>query len=129
MNMPEEEQSSLEKIILAGVGAITKTAETAGEMLEELVKKGELTVEQGKALNEELKHNVKEKVGDTTQNIKDKVGDTKENIKGKVSDVSQKIQSSAVSGFVANMDQLTPEELAVIRAKIDELENTKGDEE
>ena len=59
--MSENEQSSLEKIILAGVDAITKTAETAGELIEELVKKGELTVEQGKALNEELKHGFKDK--------------------------------------------------------------------
>jgi len=58
--MSENEQTSLEKIILAGIGAITKTAETAGELLEELVKKGELTVEQGKAINEELKHGFKE---------------------------------------------------------------------
>ena len=110
--MPDEEQSSLEKIILAGVGAITKTAETAGEMLDDLVKKGSLSVEQGKALNEELKHNIKEKVGDTS-----------ENIKVKVSDVSQKIQSNAVSNFVDSMDQLTPEELAKIRTRLDELEN------
>ena len=55
--MSEVEKNSLEKIILAGIGAITKTAETAGELLEELVKKGELTIEQGKALNEELKYN------------------------------------------------------------------------
>ncbi|MFQ9798065.1 MAG: hypothetical protein ACLR23_03135 [Clostridia bacterium] len=38
------------------------TAEKAKEMIEDLVKKGELTVEQGKVLNEELKHTVKEKV-------------------------------------------------------------------
>ena len=31
-------------------------------MMNELVKKGELTVEQGKTLNEELKHNIKQKV-------------------------------------------------------------------
>ena len=30
------------------------------EILDDLVKKGELTVEQGKVLNEELKHNVKQ---------------------------------------------------------------------
>ena len=103
--MSENDRSNLEKIILAGIGAITKTAETAGELLEELVKKGELTVEQGKAINEELKHNIKEKVNEATQTV----------------------QSKAVSGFVNNMDQLTPEELAKIREKIDELENSKGE--
>ena len=103
--MPEEERDSLEKIILAGLGAIAKTAESAGDLLDELVKKGELTIEQGQALNAELKHEIK-----TT-----------------VSEAAQKVQSSAVSGIVANMDRLTPEELAKIREKIDELENAKGE--
>ena len=38
------------------------TAEKSKEVLDELVKKGELTVEQGKVLNRELKHNIKESV-------------------------------------------------------------------
>ena len=33
-------------------------------MLQELVKRGELTVEQGKVLNEELKHNLKDAIRD-----------------------------------------------------------------
>ena len=103
--MAENERNSLETIILAGIGAITKTAETAGDLLEDLVKKGELTVEQGKALNEELKHGIVESVSNT----------------------KQAVQSSAVSKFVDNMDRLTPEELATIRAKMDEMESTKGE--
>ena len=59
-DMSENEKSSLEKVILAGVDAITKTAETAGELLEDLVKKGELNVDHGKTLNEELKYEPKE---------------------------------------------------------------------
>lgn len=50
---------SLKKVMLAGVGALATTAEKSKEILDDLVKKGELTVEQGKVLNEELKHNVK----------------------------------------------------------------------
>lgn len=52
----------LRKIFLAGVGAVAETAERGKDMVDELVKKGELTLEQGKVLNEELKHNVKSKV-------------------------------------------------------------------
>ena len=37
-----------------------RSAEKSKEILDDLVKKGELTVEQGKVLNEELKHNVKQ---------------------------------------------------------------------
>lgn len=50
------------KFVLAGIGAAAFSYEKASETIEQLVKKGELTVEQGKALNEELKHNVKEAI-------------------------------------------------------------------
>ena len=52
----------LKKIFLAGVGAVATTAETAKELVDDLVSKGELTMEQGKVLNEELKRNAKEKL-------------------------------------------------------------------
>lgn len=51
----------LKKIFLAGIGAVAVTAEKSGELVDELVKKGELTLEQGKVLNEELKRKIKEK--------------------------------------------------------------------
>ena len=38
------------------------TAEKSKEVLDEMVKRGELTVEQGKVLNQELKHNIKDTV-------------------------------------------------------------------
>lgn len=51
--------NDLKNILLAGIGAVAVTAEKADEVIKELVKKGEITLEQGKALNEELKHRVK----------------------------------------------------------------------
>lgn len=57
----EKRMSNLMKnVILAGIGAAASTSEKAKDIMEELVKKGELTVEQGKVLNEELKHNIQE---------------------------------------------------------------------
>lgn len=50
----------LRKVFLAGVGALATTVEKGQEIVDELVKKGELTVEQGKALNTELKHKMSE---------------------------------------------------------------------
>ena len=52
----------LRKIFLAGVGAVATTGEAAKSLIDTLVEKGELTVEQGKALNEELKKNAKDKM-------------------------------------------------------------------
>lgn len=53
---------NLKKVMLAGIGAVAVTAEKSKELLDEMIKKGELTVEQGKVLNEELKHNIKKTV-------------------------------------------------------------------
>ncbi|MEE0956312.1 MAG: hypothetical protein U0L49_10945 [Eubacterium sp.] len=50
----------LKNLLLIGIGAAAATAEKADSMVNELVEKGELTVKQGKMLNEELKHKVKE---------------------------------------------------------------------
>lgn len=52
----------MKKILLAGIGAMSATAESAKDIVDDLVKKGELTVEQGKVVNEELKHKAKEKL-------------------------------------------------------------------
>ena len=43
---------NLKKIFLAGIGAVAVTAEKSKDLLDEMVEKGELTVEQGKVLNE-----------------------------------------------------------------------------
>lgn len=48
------------KAFLAGVGAVAVGAERSQELVDELIAKGELTVEQGKALNAELTRKVKE---------------------------------------------------------------------
>ena len=55
---------NLRKLILAGIGAASVSREKAEAVLDDLVKRGELTVEQGKVLNEELRHNVKQAVKD-----------------------------------------------------------------
>ena len=51
-----------EKIFLMGLGAMQLTSEKASILKEESIKKGEEAYKNGEALNEELKHNIKEKV-------------------------------------------------------------------
>lgn len=62
--MMDQLGESIRKLLLAGVGAVAVSKEKSEELLRDLVKKGELTVEQGKVLNEELKHNISEKIRD-----------------------------------------------------------------
>ena len=49
----------LKKFLLVGICAAAKTVEKSQQIVDELIKKGEITVEQGKELNKELQHNVK----------------------------------------------------------------------
>ena len=81
---------NLKKIFLAGIGAVAVTAEKSKDLLDEMVEKGELTVEQGKVLNEELKHNVK-------KTVKEKVNALKPASAEELSDL---------------LDKMTPEQIA-----------------
>ena len=56
----------LNKAFLATVGAVAITAEKSQRAVEDLVKKGELTVQQGKSLNQELSRKAKEAAQETT---------------------------------------------------------------
>ena len=55
-------KETLENVFLMGLGALAMTSERASELKEELLKKGEEAYKNGKALNEELKHNISEKI-------------------------------------------------------------------
>lgn len=92
---------SIKKILLAGVGAVAVTAEKSKELLDEMVAKGELTVEQGKVLNEELKHSIK-------KSVKDNAGS-----EGKQAGEEELFQM---------LDRMTPEQIAALKAQIQKKE-------
>lgn len=48
-------EMTLRKLLLAGIGSVATTYEKAESIVDELVKKGEIAVNEGKELNEELK--------------------------------------------------------------------------
>jgi polyhydroxyalkanoate synthesis regulator phasin len=102
----------LKKIVLAGVGAAAVTAERAEQLINYCVEKGEITVEQGKVMNEELRRNVK----DGMQTAKEKVQATKDRFQGKVS----------LNDLMKSVDNLSPEDLQALKDKIAASE-TPGD--
>lgn len=53
--------NELKNLLLAGVGSAAYTYEKASKLIEYMVEKGKLTVDEGKQLSEELKRNVSEK--------------------------------------------------------------------
>lgn len=98
----------LKKILLAGIGTVAVTAEKSKEVLDEMVKRGELTVEQGKVLNQELKHNIKDTV--------------KKNV-----NVSVKPQSP--EELEELLDKMTPEQIQALKNKLAQMEEADVDEE
>lgn len=57
------------KAFLAGVGAVALGAEKSTELIDEFVKKGEITVEQGKDLNRELTVKAKVAIDDAQDTV------------------------------------------------------------
>ncbi|AAK78021.1 polyhydroxyalkanoate synthesis regulator phasin [Clostridium acetobutylicum] len=51
----------LKKVLLAGLGSAAYTYEKGSKLIDEMVKKGKLTLEEGKELSQELKKSIKEK--------------------------------------------------------------------
>lgn len=99
----------LKKIMLAGIGAAASTAEKSKEIIGTLVKRGELSVEQGKVLNEELKRNIKD-------TLKDHVSVTV--VKGD-GDFSAK-------NIIENLSKLSKEEITELKNKLAEIEKAEA---
>ena len=87
---------SLKKLLLIGIGTAAVTAEKSKEVLDDLVKKGELTVEQGKVLNKELKHNIKETLKDN---------------------VNVSVKASTPEELQPLLEKMTPEQIEQLRQR------------
>lgn len=101
----------LKKLVLAGIGAVAVTAEKSKEIVDELVKKGEITVSEGKVMNEELTRKMKEKVNEV--------------INEHVSVTITKKEESTTADVISNMEKMTKEDLDAIKAKLAELEKER----
>ena len=99
--MMTEIGENVKKLMLLGIGAVAATAEKSKELVDELVKKGELTVEQGKVLNEELKHNIKQKVKDSV--------------------TVEVVKEADTDDILNKMDDMSAEDLAAIKTKLEQL--------
>ena len=91
----------LKKVLLAGIGAAAVTIEKSKDVIDELVKKGEFTVEQGKVLNKELKHNLAKKM-------------------------EKPISVEKVS---KDLEKIDPKDLEILKVKIEELQNGTSETE
>lgn len=92
----------LRKVFLFGVGAIAKTNEKSKAVIDELIEKGALTLEQGKALNEELKHSLQEKLAEKEKEI-----------------------NSELIMQIKDMKDLSDEDIKILKEKIKEVEKER----
>ena len=97
----------LKKVMLAGVGGAAITAEKSVEILDELAKKGEETVERGKVMNQELKYNLKKTV--------------KENM-------NVSVKASTPEELDELLEKMTPEQLANVKERIRIMEEDETEE-
>lgn len=112
----------IRKLILAGIGAVAATKEKSEVILDELVKKGELTVEQGKVLNEELKHNIKDAIRDNvTLHI---VTDEDEE---KPEDGGDESEAAPQGDLMDAVDSMDDEQLAALKARIQAEEAARAE--
>lgn len=101
----------IKTFFLAGVGAVALTAEKSQEIIADLVKKGELTVEQGKDLNKDLQRSFKESM--------DKKGVNIDELSQKLSKMSAD-ELAKIKEQIAAAEKIVSERLKKAEEKADE---------
>ncbi|MFT9056123.1 MAG: hypothetical protein ABF449_05795 [Ethanoligenens sp.] len=91
---------TLRKLLLAGIGSVASTYEKAEGIVDELVKKGEIAVNEGKELNEELK---------------------KKSDKYRSEDGTFNIQS--LKNALSDLNLATKQDIDTLKERIEKLEN------
>jgi polyhydroxyalkanoate synthesis regulator phasin len=94
--------NELKNIILAGIGSAAYTYEKAGKVVDDLVARGKLTVEEGKELSEELKRNIVNKT-----------------------DAIKPLNKEDLIEVLKSMNFATKDDLAAVNERISKLEETK----
>jgi len=96
---------SLKNILLAGIGTIAYSYEKSVAVIEDLVKKGEITINQGKELNEELKRRIsKEKPVSESMSI---------------------LTPDILKDILASLNLATKEDIEELKTRINKLESKK----
>ena len=107
-NIANNLTETFQNIFLAGVGALSIGGEKAKAVIDDLVERGQVTVDQGRKINEELKHKVDQAV--------------KEHVH--VTVVKEEAAEPKAEDLLNAVDKLTPEELAALKKKLNEMEKT-----
>ncbi|AOR22285.1 phasin family protein [Clostridium taeniosporum] len=102
-------------LFIAMVGATTMTYEKANEVINTLVEKGKVTMEEGKELSEELKREIKEKKENVKIFANEKINEIKPITKDDIYDIFKKF------------DFITKEEFNELKQRVDNIEEKLRD--
>ena len=81
-------KEELKNIILMGLGVMSLTNEKAKELRSELLKKGSELYEKGKIANEELKHNIEQKIKENVTVVYEKKNVKKKDIRDRINEMT-----------------------------------------
>lgn len=94
----------LKKVLLLGIGSAAYTYDKASKIVEDMVEKGRITIDEGKELSEELKRTVKEKI------------DNKED---------KPFSKDDMASLLKEMDLATKSDLEALKVRIEKLEKNQ----
>lgn len=101
----------IKNIVLAGIGSAAYTYEKATKLVDTMVEKGKLTIDEGKDLSQELKKTFKDK----TKATANKVQSTADKVKP--------LTKEDMKELLSEMNFATKDEIAELKQRISILEN------
>ncbi len=104
----------LKTVAFAMIGAGAVTGEKARQIVDELVKKGELTVEEGKLLDSELAKKMQERAETLSESVRS---------------ITPEKVSQGVKDLIANVGRMTSEQREAIRKALDRADEEAETEE
>lgn len=102
----------IKNVLLAGIGSAAYSYEKANKLVDDMVNKGKLTINEGKELSEELKRTIKSK---------------SEAVAEKVSDVKP-LTKEDMASLLKEMNFATKDDLCDIKERLTKLENKPTEE-
>ncbi len=118
-------------VLFAGVGALALTGEKAKELIDQMIEKGEITVDQGKELNSELKH----KVAGAAENVQYDLiearmsmmnAEQREEFLQKLHGIEEKITAREAEKAAAEAEETVEVEAVVVETEESEVAPSEG---
>ena len=102
------------KIFLAGVGTAALTCEKAGEVINTLIEKGKLSVEEGKELSEELRRDITKKGNEAKETVMQKI------------DEAKPLTKEGLKEVLMGMNYPTKADIVEVKRRLDRIEEMLG---